>query len=180
MEPVKKTAIIKKSLKVATETPPSQPLPPIPDPVDEPSIEAVKKPKKTPEEIQQTRLANLAKGQAGLQKRREEARQKKAEMETLAIDKKLKLAAKQKKAVEDSYGVSLDDEEEEEEEPVPIAVKPKKKVAVAPPPPKKKAIRYVVEESESEEEEVVYVKRPTPIVPKAKPTPLYTPQIIFY
>ena len=177
MEPVKKTAIVKKSLKVATETPPSQP---IPDPVDEPSIEAVKKPKKTPEEIQQTRLANLAKGQAGLQKRREEARQKKAEMETLAIDKKLKLAAKQKKAVEDSYGVSLDDDDEEEEEPAPTVVKPKKKVVVAPPPPKKKAIRYVVEESESEEEEVVYVKRPAPTVPKAKPTPLYTPQIIFY
>lgn len=177
MEPVKKTAIVKKSLKVATETPP--PIPPIPDPVEEPSIEAVKKPKKTPEEIQQTRLANLAKGQAGLAKRREEARQKKAELETLAIDKKLKLAAKQKKAVEDSYGVSLDEEEEEEEEPAPIAVKPKKKVVVAPPP-KKKAIRYVVEESESEEEEVVYVKRPAPTVPKAKPTPLYTPQIIFY
>lgn len=175
MEPVKKTAIVKKSLKVATES-----MQPIPDPVDEPSIEAVKKPKKTPEEIQQTRLANLAKGQAGLQKRREEARQKKAEMETLAIDKKLKLAAKQKKAVEDSYGVSLDDEEEEEEEPAPTVVKPKKKVVVAPPPPKKKAIRYVVEESESEEEEIVYVKRPAPTVPKAKPTPLYTPQIIFY
>ena len=176
MEPVKKTAIVKKSLKVATETPP----PPIPDPVEEPSIEAVKKPKKTPEEIQQTRLANLAKGQAGLAKRREEARQKKAEMETLAIDKKLKLAAKQKKAVEDSYGVSLDEEEEEEEEPAPIVVKPKKKVVVAPPPPKKKAIRYVMEESESEEEEIVYVKRQAPSVPKAKPTPLYTPQIIFY
>jgi hypothetical protein len=175
MEPVKKTAIVKKSLKVATES-----MPPIPDPVEEPSIEAVKKPKKTPEEIQQTRLANLAKGQAGLQKRREEARQKKAEMETLAIDKKLKLAAKQKKAVEDSYGVSLDEEEEEEEEPAPIVVKPKKKVAVAPPPPKKKPIRYVVEESESEEEEIVYVKRQAPAVPKAKPTPLYTPQIIFY
>ena len=173
MEPVKKTAIIKKSLKVATES-----MPPIPDPVEEPSIEAVKKPKKTPEEIQQTRLANLAKGQAGLQKRREEARQKKAEMETLAIDKKLKLAAKQKKAVEDSYGVSLDEEEEEEEEPAPIVVKPKKKVVVAPP--KKKAIRYVMEESESEEEEIVYVKRQAPSVPKAKPTPLYTPQIIFY
>jgi hypothetical protein len=173
MEPVKKTAIIKKSLKVATES-----IPPIPDPVEEPSIEAVKKPKKTPEEIQQTRLANLAKGQAGLQKRREEARQKKAEMETLAIDKKLKLAAKQKKAVEDSYGVSLDEEEEEEEEPAPIVVKPKKKVVVAPP--KKKAIRYVMEESESEEEEIVYVKRQAPSVPKAKPTPLYTPQIIFY
>jgi len=175
MEPVKKTAIIKKSLKVATES-----MPPIPDPVEEPSIEAVKKPKKTPEEIQQTRLANLAKGQAGLQKRREEARQKKAEMETLAIDKKLKLAAKQKKAVEDSYGVSLDEEEEEEEEPAPIVVKPKKKVAVAPPPPKKKPIRYVMEESESEEEEIVYVKRQAPSVPKAKQTPLYTPQIIFY
>lgn len=175
MEPVKKTAIVKKSLKVATET-----MPPIPDPVEEPSIEAVKKPKKTPEEIQQTRLANLAKGQAGLAKRREEARQKKAELETLAIDKKLKLAAKQKKAVEDSYGVSLDEEEEEEEEPAPIVVKPKKKAVVAPPPPKKKAIRYVMEESESEEEEVVYVKRPAPSVPKAKPTPLYTPQIIFY
>lgn len=176
MEPVKKTAIVKKSLKVATES-----IPPIPDPVEEPSIEAVKKPKKTPEEIQQTRLANLAKGQAGLQKRREEARQKKAEMETLAIDKKLKLAAKQKKAVEDSYGVSLDEEEEEEEEePAPIVVKPKKKVAVAPPPPKKKPIRYVMEESESEEEEIVYVKRQPPAVPKAKPTPLYTPQIIFY
>ena len=175
MEPVKKTAIVKKSLKVATES-----MPPIPDPVEEPSIEAVKKPKKTPEEIQQTRLANLAKGQAGLQKRREEARQKKAEMETLAIDKKLKLAAKQKKAVEDSYGVSLDEEEEEEEEAVPIVVKPKKKVAVAPPPPKKKPIRYVMEESESEEEEIVYVKRQPPAVPKAKPTPLYTPQIIFY
>lgn len=175
MEPVKKTAIVKKSLKVATETPP-----PIPDPVEEPSIEAVKKPKKTPEEIQQTRLANLAKGQAGLAKRREEARQKKAELETLAIDKKLKLAAKQKKAVEDSYGVSLDEEEEEEEEPAPIVVKPKKKAVVAPPPPKKKAIRYVMEESESEEEEVVYVKRQAPSVPKAKPTPLYTPQIIFY
>ena len=175
MEPVKKTAIVKKSLKVATES-----MPPIPDPVEEPSIEAVKKPKKTPEEIQQTRLANLAKGQAGLQKRREEARQKKAEMETLAIDKKLKLAAKQKKAVEDSYGVSLDEEEEEEEEPAPIVVKPKKKVVVAPPPPKKKAIRYVMEESESEEEEIVYVKRQAPSVPKAKPTPLYTPQIIFY
>lgn len=172
MEPVKKTAIIKKSLKVATES-----MPPIPDPVEEPSIEAVKKPKKTPEEIQQTRLANLAKGQAGLAKRREETRQKKSEMETLAIDKKLKLAAKQKKAVEDSYGVSLDEEEEEEVEPAPIVVKPKKKAVVAP---KKKPIRYVMEESESEEEEIVYVKRQALSVPKAKPTPLYTPQIIFY
>lgn len=175
MSDVKKSSLIKKPLKVAVEERSAEPSP---EPVEEANIQASKKDKvkKTPEEIKETRLANLAKGQAGLKKRQEENRQKKAELESAAIDKKLRLAAKQKKNIEDSYGVSLDESSDEElVAPAPApAPASKKKVVVAAPLPKKKTIRYV-EQSESEEE-IVYVKRQAPAAKKAaQPS-----QIVFY
>jgi len=176
MSDVKKSLLIKKPLKVAVEEPSTELSS---DPVEEANIQASKKVKKTPEEIKETRLANLAKGQAGLKKRQEENRQKKAELESAAIDKKLRLAAKQKKNIEDSYGVSLDESSDEEVVAPAPAPAPKRKVVVAAPTPlpKKKPIRYVEQPESESEEEIVYVKRQAPVLKKAAPS---LPQIMFY
>lgn len=177
MSDVKKASLIKKPLKVAVEEPSAELSS---DPVEEQNIQASKKEKvkKTPEEIKETRLANLAKGQAGLKKRQEENRQKKAELESAAIDKKLRLAAKQKKNIEDSYGVSLDESSDEEVVAPPPAPKRKVLVVAAPAPlPKKKSIRYVEQPESESEEEIVYVKRQAPVLKKAAPS---LPQIMFY
>lgn len=176
MSDVKKASLIKKPLKVAVEEPSTELSS---DPVEEQNIQASKKEKvkKTPEEIKETRLANLAKGQAGLKKRQEENRQKKAELESAAIEKKLRLAAKQKKNIEDSYGVSLDESSDEEVlAPIPA---PKRKVVVAAPAalPKKKPIRYVEQPESESEEEIVYVKRQAPAAKKGVQS---LPQIMFY
>jgi hypothetical protein len=173
MSDVKKASLIKKPLKVAVEEPSTEISS---DPVEEQNIQASKKVKKTPEEIKETRLANLAKGQAGLKKRQEENRQKKAELESAAIEKKLRLAAKQKKNIEDSYGVSLD-ESSDEEVVAPIPAPKRKVVVVAAPLPKKKPIRYVEQPESESEEEIVYVKRQAPVLKKAAPS---LPQIMFY
>jgi len=175
MSDVKKASLIKKPLKVAVEEPSAELSS---DPVEEQNIQASKKVKKTPEEIKETRLANLAKGQLGLKKRQEENRQKKAELESAAIEKKLRLAAKQKKNIEDSYGVSLD-ESSDEEVVAPIPAPKRKVVVVAAPAPlaKKKPIRYVEQPESESEEEIVYVKRQAPVLKKAAPS---LPQIMFY
>ena len=173
MSDVKKASLIKKPLKVAVEEPSTEISS---DPVEEQNIQASKKVKKTPEEIKETRLANLAKGQAGLKKRQEENRQKKAELESAAIEKKLRLAAKQKKNIEDSYGVSLD-ESSDEEVVAPIPAPKRKVLVVAAPLPKKKPIRYVEQPESESEEEIVYVKRQAPVLKKAAPS---LPQIMFY
>lgn len=152
-------------------------------------------------------LDNLAKGRIKLQESWDAKRALKEQMTEAALQKKMKLAAKQKKIIEQSFGVedvATDDEIEEEliQKQI-IATKPltskKNKVAPPPPPPppKKKVIKYVEVEtsSEEEEEEIVYVKRQkAPAAPAPKPVakpvakqrnnpvvnnPPY-PQIVFY
>lgn len=146
-------------------------------------------------------LDNLAKGRIKLQESWDAKRALKEQLAEAALQKKMKLAAKQKKIIEQSFGVedvATDDEIEEEliQKQI-IATKPltskKNKVAPPPPPPKKKVIKYVEVEtsSEEEEEEIVYVKRQkAPAAPAPKPVakqrnnpvvnnPPY-PQIVFY
>lgn len=148
-------------------------------------------------------LDNLAKGRDKLRESWDAKRALKEQMTEAALQKKMKLAAKQKKIIEQSFGVedvATDDEIEEEliQKQI-IATKPltskKNKVAPPPPPPppKKKVIKYVEVEtsSEEEEEEIVYVKRQkAPAAPAPKPVakqrnnpvvnnPPY-PQIVFY
>ena len=144
-------------------------------------------------------LDNLAKGRDKLRESWDAKRALKEQLAEAALQKKMKLAAKQKKIIEQSFGVedvATDDEIEEEliQKQI-IATKPltSKKNKVAPPPPKKKVIKYVEVEtsSEEEEEEIVYVKRQkAPAAPAPKPVakqrnnpvvnnPPY-PQIVFY
>jgi len=151
-------------------------------------------------------LDNLAKGRIKLQESWDAKRALKEQLSEAALQKKMKLAAKQKKIIEQSFGVedvATDDEIEEEliqkqiiaTKPLTSKAKASNKVAPPPPPPppKKKVIKYVEVEtsSEEEEEEIVYVKRQkAPAAPAPKPVakqrnnpvvnnPPYS-QIVFY
>lgn len=191
MDPIKKTTIVKKDLKVKAPTPSAPPTEPEPvsDPIEptDNEIQALKfaksgKPKESgrrggsPE--------NLAKGREILKAKWAKIREDKQKAIDEAIAKRVEQDRKKKAKMAKDFGIVEEPEPEpeaeaESEEEV-VVVKKKKappKVVEAPAAkPKKKIIRYV-EESESESEpEVVYVPRK-----KAKAvvdTP--RPQIIFY
>ena len=169
-ENIKISKIAKKSLKVAIPkveiVVPEIVVPEIPVPeivVPEiPTIEGKKK--KT---MAESTLQALAKGREKLQATWAEKRKTKEDLKEQALQKKIDLQLKQKKMINEEYGLPNDDsqaESESEEEqiilPVKIKAKKAKSEPKAKPEPKlkKKVIRYV-EESESEEEEIVYVKK---------------------
>jgi len=209
MSEFKISQIAKKPLKVAVNNVVN--TPPVDAPVSKEEeivndIQASKPIKLTKKGKPDTRggnLDNLAKGRIKLQESWDAKRALKEQLSEAALQKKMKLAAKQKKIIEQSFGVedvATDDEIEEEliQKQI-IATKPltskKNKVAPPPPPPppKKKVIKYVEVEtsSEEEEEEIVYVKRQkAPAAPAPKPVakqrnnpvvnnPPYS-QIVFY
>ena len=165
---IKISKIAKKSLKVAIPeiVVPEIVVPEIPVPeivVPEiPTIEGKKK--KT---MAESTLQALAKGREKLQATWAEKRKTKEDLKEQALQKKIDLQLKQKKMINEEYGLPNDDsqaESESEEEqiilPVKIKAKKAKSEPKAKPEPKlkKKVIRYV-EESDSEEEEIVYVKK---------------------
>ena len=169
-ENIKISKIAKKSLKVAIPkveiVVPEIVVPEIPVPeivVPEiPTIEGKKK--KT---MAESTLQALAKGREKLQATWAEKRKTKEDLKEQALQKKIDLQLKQKKMINEEYGLPNDDsqaESESEEEqiilPVKIKAKKAKSEPKAKPEPKlkKKVIRYV-EESDSEEEEIVYVKK---------------------
>ena len=209
MSEFKISQIAKKPLKVAVKDVVKNPDP---EPVSKEEeivndIQASKPIKLTKKGKPDTRggnLDNLAKGRAKLQESWDAKRALKEQLSEAALQKKMKLAAKQKKQIEQSFGVedvATDDEIEEEliqkqiiaTKPLTSKAKASNKVTPPPPPPKKK-IKYVeVEtssEEESEEEEIVYVKRQKAPSADAKAqkqrqkAPAYNnspyPQIVFY
>lgn len=208
MAEVKISQIAKKQLKVAVNNVVNTPAP-VSETAEEivNDIQASKPIKLTKKGKPDTRgqnLDNLAKGRAKLQESWQQKRLFKEQIAEAALQKKMKLAAKQKKLIEQSFGVEDVSSDEGENAAIVEDLKKKQIIAskkqVAPPPPppapKKKAIKYVeVEtssEEESEEEEIVYVKRqkapaapapaPKPIV-KSRSTPIINspyPQIVFY
>ena len=211
MSEFKISQIAKKPLKVAVKDVVN--TPPVAAPVSKEEeivndIQASKPIKLTKKGKPDTRggnLDNLAKGRAKLQESWDAKRALKEQLSEAALQKKMKLAAKQKKIIEQSFGVedvATDDEIEEEliqkqiiaTKPLTSKAKASNKVTPPPPPPKKKVIKYVeVEtssEEESEEEEIVYVKRQKAPSADAKAqkqrqkAPAYNnspyPQIVFY
>jgi len=214
MSEFKISQIAKKPLKVAVKDVVKNPDPE-PEPVSKEeeivnNIQASKPIKLTKKGKPDTRggnLDNLAKGRIKLQESWDAKRALKEQLSEAALQKKMKLAAKQKKQIEQSFGiedVATDDEIEEEliqkqiiaTKPLTSKAKASNKVTPPPPPPppKKKVIKYVeVEtssEEESEEEEIVYVKRQKAPSADAKAqkqrqkAPAYNnspyPQIVFY
>lgn len=212
MSEFKISQIAKKPLKVAVNNVVN--TPPVDAPVSKEEeivndIQASKPIKLTKKGKPDTRggnLDNLAKGRIKLQESWDAKRALKEQLSEAALQKKMKLAAKQKKIIEQSFGVedvATDDEIEEEliqkqiiaTKPLTSKAKASNKVAPPPPPPplKKKVIKYVEVEtsSEEEEEEIVYVKRQkAPAAPAPKPVakqrnnpvvnnPPYS-QIVFY
>ena len=186
MDPIKKTTIVKKDLKVkAPES--ASPVEPISEPIEptDDEIQALKlckngKPKDTgrrggsPE--------NLAKGREVLKAKWAKIREDKQKAIDDAIAKRIELDRKKKAKMAKEFGIEEEPEPEpdveSEEEVVVVKKKAPPKVVEAPAPkPKKKVIRYV-EESESESEpEVVYVQRKKT---KAAVVDTPRPQIIFY
>lgn len=172
MEPIKKTAIVKKVLKVKA-------MPDGPPPVDPPSetppvdneIQAVKKRGGDP--------ANLAKGREALAAKWAKTREDKQRAVDEAVAKRVEQEMKKKEKLAKDFGLVEDEESEEE---VVVVKKAKKAVAVAPAPkPKKKVVRYVEQsEEESEEEEIVYVPKKKTRAPAVAPAMAPRPQIIFY
>jgi len=169
VEPKKKnikiSKIAKKSLKVAIpslekmESKDEIPIPEIVAP-EIPTIDGKKK-----KIMAESTLQALAKGREKLQATWAEKRRTKEELKEQALQKKINLQLKQKKIINEEYGLPNDESEEEsdsEEEqiilPVKKTIKTKESKAKPEPKLKKKVIRYV-EESDSEEEQIVYVKK---------------------
>jgi hypothetical protein len=168
MEPIKKTAIVKKVLKVKA-------MPDGPPPVDPPSetppvdneIQAVKKRGGDP--------ANLAKGREALAAKWAKTREDKQRAVDEAVAKRVEQEMKKKEKLAKDFGLVEDEESEEEV----VGVKKAKKAVAVAPKPKKKVVRYVEQsEEESEEEEIVYVPKKKTRAPAPVMTP--RPQIIFY
>jgi len=216
MDPVKISHVAKKSLKVAVNDIVKSPTIELPEesvaaPIDEiidANIQASKPIKLTKKGKPDTRgnnLDNLAKGRAKLQESWVTKRKMKEDYAAAALQKKLNLAAKQKKVIEQAFGVdgvSSDDEAEAKEVGIVEDLKKKQILKKSPPvdapvaapqakAPKKKVIKYVeVDSSSEEEEEIVYVKKQKkPTVsrqknsyvddePKKAVSPF--PQIVFY
>lgn len=213
MAEVKISQIAKKPLKVAVNNVVNTPAPaPVSETAEEivndiQASKPIKLTKKGKPDNRGQNLDNLAKGRAKLQESWEQKRLFKEQMAEAALQKKMKLAAKQKKLIEQSFGVEDVPSDDDDENAAIVEDLKKKQIIVskkqvAPPPPaakspKKKVIKYVeVEtssEEESEEEEIVYVKRqkapapaPAPArkpVVKSRSTPIINspyPQIVFY
>ena len=163
---IKISKIAKKSLKVAIPeiVVPEIVVPEIPVPeIVVPEIPTIEGKKKKP--MAESTLQALAKGREKLQAIWAEKRKTKEDLKEQALQKKIDLQLKQKKIINEEYGLPNDDsqaESESEEEQIILPVKTKAKKAKPEPKPepklKKKVIRYV-EESDSEEEEIVYVKK---------------------
>jgi len=187
MDPIKKTTIVKKELKVKAPAPPNPPT--------EPELES-ESVEPTDNEIQALKLAksgrpkesgrrggsseNLAKGREVLQAKWAKIREDKQKAIDDAIVKRIAQDRLKKAKIAKDFGIVEEAEPEPESEEEVVVMKKKKappKVVEAPAPkPKKKIVRYV-EESESESEpEVVYVPRKK--TPAVVDTP--RPQIIFY
>lgn len=191
MDPIKKTTIVKKELKVKAPAPPNSPT--------EPELES-EPVEPTDNEIQALKLAksgkpkesgrrggsseNLAKGREVLQAKWAKIREDKQKAIDDAIVKRIAQDRLKKAKIAKDFGIveeaEPEPEPESESEEEVVVIKKKKappKVVEAPAPkPKKKIVRYV-EESESESEpEVVYVprKKTKAIVDTPRP------QIIFY
>lgn len=183
MDPIKKTTIVKKELKVKAAAPPNPPT--------EPELES-ESVEPTDNEIQALKLAksgkpkesgrrggsseNLAKGREVLQAKWAKIREDKQKAIDDAIVKRIAQDRLKKAKIAKDFGIveeAKPEPEPESESEEEVVVMKKKK---APPKPKKKIVRYV-EESESESEpEVVYVPRKKTKAVVDTPRP----QIIFY
>jgi hypothetical protein len=193
MADFKITQIAKKQMKVAVKDVVKNPLSePEPEPVEQivSDIQASKPIKLTKKGKPDTRggnLDNLAKGRAKLQESWDAKRALKEQLSEAALQKKMKLAAKQQKIIEQSFGVedvATDDEIEEEliqkqiidTKPLTSKAKASNKVAppLPPPPPaakapKKKVIKYVEQDTDDDEEEQPIPREvPTPVIVEKK------------
>jgi isoleucyl-tRNA synthetase len=200
MAEVKISQIAKKPLKVAVNNVVNTPAPVSVSETAEEIVndiqasKPIKLTKKGKPDNRGQNLDNLAKGRAKLQESWEQKRLFKEQMAEAALQKKMKLAAKQKKLIEQSFGVEDVSSDEGENAAIVEDLKKKqiivskKQVAPPPPPPppaakapKKKVIKYVeVEtssEEESEEEEIVYVKRQKAPAPAPAPAPARKPVV---